>query len=111
MSGRRTLALALLGIMWAVVCLVVPPLVVNWLVPVPATASVRHAGGVVDVPQPAREDARERFVPDLETPKRIDIYGNEIANPVARYRVDDHGTLYEVHSPETEVPRLGPPRL
>jgi hypothetical protein len=41
----------------------------------------------------------------------LDLYGNEIAKPVARYRVDRRGALYEVHSPETEVPRLAPPRL
>jgi hypothetical protein len=39
----------------------------------------------------------------------VDVRGTEIARPVARCRVDDHGSLYEVHSPETGVPRLKPP--
>jgi hypothetical protein len=46
-----------------------------------------------------------------ETPGSFDIRGNEIARPVARYRLDDRGSLYEVHSPDTEVPRLKPPQL
>ena len=46
-----------------------------------------------------------------EVPRSFDIRGNEIARPVARYRLDDRGSLYEVHSPETEVPRLKPPQL
>jgi hypothetical protein len=46
-----------------------------------------------------------------ETPGSFDIRGNEIARPVATYRLDDRGSLYEVHSPETEVPRLKPPQL
>jgi hypothetical protein len=46
-----------------------------------------------------------------EAPRTLDIRGNEVARPVARYRVDHHGSLYEVHSPDTEVPRLKPPEL
>jgi hypothetical protein len=46
-----------------------------------------------------------------ETPSAVDIRGNEIARPVAKYRLDERGSLYEVHSPDTEVPRLKPPQL
>ena len=46
---------------------------------------------------------------DNDAPQRLDVRGNEIARPVARYRVDERGSLYEVHSPETEVPRLKAP--
>ena len=46
-----------------------------------------------------------------EAPRTFDIRGNEIARPLARYRVDHRGSLYEVHSPDTEVPRLKPPQL
>ena len=46
-----------------------------------------------------------------DTPSSVDIRGNEIARPVAKYRLDDSGSLYEVHSPDTEVPRLKPPQL
>ena len=44
-----------------------------------------------------------------EAPQRLDVRGNEIARPVARYRLDERGSLYEIHSPQTEVPRLKPP--
>jgi hypothetical protein len=44
-----------------------------------------------------------------DTPQRLDLRGNEITRPVARYRVDDGGSLYEEHSPQTEVPRLKQP--
>jgi hypothetical protein len=48
---------------------------------------------------------------DNDAPQRLDVRGNEIARPVARYRVDERGSLYEVHSPETEVPRLKAPLM
>ena len=40
-----------------------------------------------------------------------DLRGNEILRPVERYSIDHRGTLYELHSPQTEIPRLGPPEL
>ena len=53
------------------------------------------------------EDGFQRA--DEDAPRRLDIRGNEITKPLARYRLDGRGTLYEVHSPQTEVPRLKPP--
>jgi len=44
-----------------------------------------------------------------DAPQRLDLRGNEISRPVARYRVDDTGTVYEEHSPQTELPRLKQP--
>ena len=41
----------------------------------------------------------------------LDVYGNEIENAVTDYRIDSAGDVYERHSPETEVPRLGPPLI
>lgn len=111
MGGRRALALALLGTTWACACLVVPPLVVDWLVPHPSPVLARRERPPIPPAFPRRETAAARPTREPEAPRRIDLYGNEVANPVARYRVDDRGTLYEVHSPETEVPRLAPPRL
>src|SRR5258708_15485064 len=40
----------------------------------------------------------------------IDVYGNEVTLAVAKYTFDDTGTLYELHSPQTELPRLAPPK-
>jgi hypothetical protein len=40
----------------------------------------------------------------------IDFTGNEVRRAIARYKVDPLGALYEEHSPETEVQRLGSPK-
>lgn len=39
-----------------------------------------------------------------------DLYGNEITQAVATYKLDSAGSLYEEHSPQTELPRLGSPK-
>ncbi len=39
----------------------------------------------------------------------FDLYGNEIEDAVTDYRLEQGGAVYESHSPDTEVPRLGPP--
>jgi hypothetical protein len=38
-----------------------------------------------------------------------DLYGNEVIEAVATFKLDDTGSLYEVHSPETELPILSSP--
>jgi hypothetical protein len=40
----------------------------------------------------------------------IDLYGNDVADAVAKYKLDATGSLYELHSPRTELPRLGSPK-
>jgi hypothetical protein len=40
----------------------------------------------------------------------IDLHGNDVMTAVATYKVDETGELYEMHSPHTEVPRLGTPK-
>ena len=39
-----------------------------------------------------------------------DLYGNEVTDAVATYTFDRSGSLYELHSPQTELPRLGIPK-
>ena len=39
-----------------------------------------------------------------------DLYGNEVTDAVATYTLDQSGSLYELHSPRTELPRLGIPK-
>jgi len=46
-----------------------------------------------------------------QVPEQIDLRGNEIVRPVERYGIDHRGALYELHSPETELPQLPPPEL
>jgi hypothetical protein len=40
----------------------------------------------------------------------VDLYGNETTDAVARYNLDAEGSLYELHSPRTELLRLGSPK-
>lgn len=40
---------------------------------------------------------------------RVDLLGNEVEDAVADYRIDLGGDVYERHSPETAVPKLGSP--
>jgi hypothetical protein len=39
-----------------------------------------------------------------------DLYGNEVSDAIATYSIDQSGSLYELHSPQTELPRLGSPK-
>ena len=52
----------------------------------------------------------EREAPGAELPETVDLYGNEINDAVAKYQYDATGSVYELHSPETEVPKLAPPK-
>ena len=38
-----------------------------------------------------------------------DLFGNEVSDAVAKFKLDNAGSLYEVHSPQTELPRLASP--
>lgn len=117
MGVRRKMALTIAAIVWVVACLVLPPAVANWLTPLGPSRVLPGAALRPAFVPPASARVLPSPVVDSDTavesdaPRRLDVYGNEIARPVARYRVDDRGTLYEVHSPQTEVPRLAPPRL
>ena len=39
-----------------------------------------------------------------------DVYGNRVTPAVATYQFDAAGSLYELHAPQTQLPRLGSPR-
>jgi hypothetical protein len=73
--------------------------------PPPAASS---SASLID---PGAMTEAESSAADSDAPHQLDVRGNEIARPVARYRVDERGSLYEVHSPETEVPRLKSPLM
>ena len=63
------------------------------------------AGAVAGEPQVETDDSGD--APD----SRFDLFGNEIEEAVADYRIDLRGGLYERHSPDTAVPRLGSPKV
>ena len=58
-----------------------------------------------DTPAP---DARDEAPAEGDGP--VDLFGNEITDAVAKYRFDATGSLYETHSPQTELPRLSSPK-
>jgi hypothetical protein len=65
----------------------------------------------VDVrPAAVTPESSEGEVPGNELPETVDLYGNEITDAVAKYQFDATGSLYELHSPQTEVPKLAPPK-
>ncbi len=45
-----------------------------------------------------------------QTGGTVDLYGNDVTDAVAEYTLDPAGSLYELHSPQTELPRLGIPK-
>ena len=47
---------------------------------------------------------------DTDRDGMIDLYGNDVTAAVAKYSIDATGSLYEVHSPQTEIPKLGSPK-
>ncbi len=57
----------------------------------------------------ARDQADERSESG-EANGFVDLYGNDISDAVATYTFDQTGSLYELHSPQTELPRLGSPK-
>ena len=79
-----------------------------------AVALLSFAGGAVVTPQPATAAPSHPAVAgasrDSANTPPLDAYGNEIANAVAEYSLDPAGTLYELHTPQVELPRLGSPK-
>ena len=55
-------------------------------------------------------DSGDADVPGAELPDAVDLYGNEVTDAVAKYQYDAAGSLYELHSPDTEVPKRKPPK-
>jgi hypothetical protein len=58
----------------------------------------------------ASEVGDERSEQADEATGFTDLYGNEVTDAVATYTFDQAGSLYELHSPQTELPRLGIPK-
>ncbi len=91
-------------------------------------AGVAYAPRLVTVSHlaPGRDDTTRSHLPVSRTslssagddedpladdpPDAVDLYGNEVTDAVAKYKLDASGMLYELHSPQTEVPRLRPPK-
>jgi hypothetical protein len=71
----------------------------------PAQSGTLLPSSTEPLPQRNFAPARER-----EDEDEIDLYGNDVSDAVAKYKLDSDGSLYELHSPQTQLPRLGSPR-
>ena len=47
---------------------------------------------------------------EREDEGNVDLYGNDVTDAVAKYKLDSDGSMYELHSPQTQLPRLGSPK-
>lgn len=65
------------------------------------------------VPPPPSPPVAAQAAPDeprlLDGEPRTTLQGDDINDAIATYGIDEGGNLYEVHSPQTEVPSLGGP--
>jgi len=48
--------------------------------------------------------------PLVDDDESTDLYGNDVTPAVATYSLDAGGSVYEIHSPHTEIPHLGSPK-
>jgi hypothetical protein len=61
------------------------------------------------LPYPESPDAF-RPLPQRDVPEQLlDMYGNEVAPAISEYLTDGAGSLYELHAPQVEIPRLASP--
>jgi hypothetical protein len=68
-----------------------------------AAPSVLPTGTTTDGPN-------ERHAQPDTADAAVDLYGNEVTDAIATYSLDPAGSLYELHSPQTELPRLASPK-
>ena len=80
----------------------------------PSLCDMCEVPDAVPVPAAAADLATSRASTDVmsetEEDSAVDMYGNEISSAVAQYKLDATGSLYELHSPNTALPRLVSPR-
>ena len=72
----------------------------------PAAISESQPAAIMDFLSAPRADSST----DPSEDRATDRYGNEVTVAVAKYRFDATGAQYELHSPQTELPRLAPPK-
>ena len=77
------------------------------LIPPARHAAAIHSTASSTDPLPPRTFTPAR---DRQDDEEIDLYGNDVSDAVAKYQLDSDGSLYELHSPETQLPHLGSPK-
>jgi len=79
--------------------------------PPAATPRVAHTAIVTSPAKtPNEAPAGDDFATQDDATGAVDLYGNQVTDAVAKYKLDATGTLYELHSPQTELPRLPSPK-
>ena len=90
----------LIGVMWVLAAVAGHEM---WTAPV--TAVQRAANTSISMPMVQEvTDTGERYAQP-----QVDVYGNEIDEALGDYRVDPRGEMFERHSPDTALLKLGPP--
>jgi len=85
------------------------PAALAWMLLAPSTVtSSQPIAPRPKIVAPADPGARPLDLQDSDG--IVDLYGNEVSAAVAKYRMDIAGSLYELHSPHTELPKLASPR-
>jgi hypothetical protein len=74
------------------------------------SAAVRIDAPRVAGPEDRAPAADSSSVFDTDADAPVDLYGNPVTDAVADYRLDSAGSLYESHSPQTEIPKLASPK-
>lgn len=103
--ATRAMYVAIVGI-WVVA------LLVGRLATLVALASPNAATSAEITGPPFSSDPAVFQAPPMEDDSQspeLDILGNEVEHAIADYRIDRGGAVYERHSPETAVERLGSP--
>ena len=81
----------------------------SMLVVLLAVAVLAFGAGSFLTPQPVISSLSDQQVVSASD-EDVDAYGNEVTPAVAEYSLDPAGSPYELHSPQTELPRLGSPK-
>ena len=75
-------------------------------------SAVVDTTGAVARPIPSADDGGSDSMLDIPgfAAPRLDLQGDEVSPALAAYGIDRDGNLFEVHSPQTELPRLPQPK-
>ena len=98
-------------------------LLLAWAVAAAELAAARHARRAVAVAARMVSAGDDSFTPPIKTPQSApererplynrrgrDLSGNEVDDAMAEYALDESGSLYEMHAPQVELPRLPSPK-
>jgi hypothetical protein len=111
--ARLTFTFAFAGMMSIALVrpLCAPGLVAAYYIGATSTSTVAPSSteGPLPYPRPGGSYG-SRAIPSGDDENVTDLYGNDVTAAVARYKLDSSGSLYEAHSPQTQLAKLGSPK-